>query len=380
MAALPARAAAPADPGTRTLSDRAASHGRRVRRPSRPAPLHGVPLVLAAGVLAAVLVGTMLVGVSVGAVAVPLSDVWGIVADQLGLGAVGGSFDPTYEQIVWEFRVPRVLLAALAGAGLSVAGVVLQAVVGNPLADPYVLGVSSGAALGAAVALTAGVGIAGTLGVSGLAFAGAVAAVVIVFALGQHRGRLAPLRLVLAGVAVSYVLTAATSFVQIQATPNELRSVMFWLMGSVAGARWPQLQVVSVVVLGATAGLTLFGRQLNALVAGDETAISLGVDVHRLRIVLLGLASLLTGAVIAVAGGVGFVGLMIPHLVRLAVGADHRRVLPLAALTGATYLVLVDLLSRSVDRPNELPLGIFTAAFGAPLFVWLLRRNRSMTP
>ncbi|GAA0437813.1 iron ABC transporter permease [Streptomyces luteireticuli] len=317
-----------------------------------------------------------MVAVSIGAVDVPLGDVWRIVLNHVTGG--GASGDPALDQIVWNFRVPRVVLAALVGAGLAVSGVVLQAVVANPLADPYVIGVSSGASLGAVLVITLAGGALGGLGVSGAAFLGAIAAVVLVFLLGQRRGRLAPTRLVLSGVAVGYVFLAATSYLQLQATPTELRQVVFWLLGSVSGAQWSQLPVVTTVVVAVTAVLSLFGRRLNALLAGDESATALGVDVNRLRAVLLLLAALLTGTVIAVAGGIGFVGLMIPHLVRLTSGADHRRLLPRAALVGAIYLVVVDLLSRTVNSPNELPIGILTALFGAPFFLWLLRRNKSL--
>ncbi|MFC0598083.1 FecCD family ABC transporter permease [Streptomyces palmae] len=318
----------------------------------------------------------MTVAISIGAVTVPLDQVWGIVWHHVsGAGAPG---DPVTDQIVWNFRTPRVVLAALVGAGLAISGVVLQAVVANPLADPYVLGVSSGASLGAVLVITLTTGTLGGIGVSSAAFLGAVAAVALVFVLGQKGGRLAPTRLVLSGVAVGYLFLAATSYLQLRATPTELRTVMFWMLGSVAGAKWDQLPIVTTVVLTTTVALTLFGRQLNALLVGDESATSLGIDVHRLRAVLLVLSSLVTGTVIAVAGGIGFVGLMIPHLVRLTTGADHRRLLPQAALVGAIYLVVVDLLSRTLDRPNELPLGILTALFGAPFFLWLLRRNKSL--
>jgi iron complex transport system permease protein len=164
----------------------------------------------------------------------------------------------------------------------------------------------------------------------------------------------------------------------LRATPNELRAVLFWTMGSVTGATWYQLTLVSVVIVASVGVLLLHGRVLNALSTGEEQATALGVDVRTSRIVLLVLASLVTGVLIAAAGGIGFVGLMIPHVVRLAFGIDHRRVLPLSALVGALYLVLVDLLSRGVDPPNELPIGIFTAAFGAPFFLWLLRRNQNL--
>ncbi|MBR8642793.1 iron ABC transporter permease [Streptomyces tuirus] len=318
----------------------------------------------------------MILAISIGAVTVPVGDVWQIV--WWHLTGAGRAPDPATDQIVWNFRTPRVVLAALVGAGLAISGVVLQAVVANPLADPYVLGVSSGASLGAVLVITLTGGALGGLGVSSAAFAGAAAAAALVFLLGRKSGRLAPTRLVLSGVAVGYLFLAATSYLQLRATPTELRTVMFWMLGSVAGAKWDQLPVVSTVVVTATVALALFGRRLNALLVGDESATALGVDVHRLRAVLLALSSLVTGTVIAVAGGIGFVGLMIPHLVRLTTGADHRRLLPRAALVGAVYLVLVDLLSRTVNRPNELPLGILTALFGAPFFLWLLRRNKSL--
>ncbi|MEV7866693.1 iron ABC transporter permease [Streptomyces sp. NPDC088124] len=319
----------------------------------------------------------MIVAVSIGAVTIPLGDVWRIIAHHVSGGGATG--DPALDQIVWNFRAPRVVLAALVGAGLAVSGAVLQAVVSNPLADPTVLGFSYGASLGAVVVIVLASGASlGGLGVSAAAFVGALAAAALVFALGRRRGRMAPTRLVLAGVAVGYVFLSATSFLQLQATPTELRTVMFWMLGSVSGAQWSQLPIVSAVVIATTVLLSLFGRRLNVLLAGDESATALGVDVNRLRAVLLVLSSLLTGTTIAVAGGIGFVGLMIPHLVRLTVGADHRRLLPLTALLGATYLVVVDLLSRTLNRPNELPLGILTALLGAPFFIWLLRRNKGL--
>ncbi|MEU6732683.1 iron ABC transporter permease [Streptomyces physcomitrii] len=318
----------------------------------------------------------MIVAISIGAVNIPLGDVWSIVLHHVTGRGTGA--DPAVDQIVWNFRTPRVVLAAVVGAGLAVAGGVLQTLVSNPLADPTVLGFSYGASLGAVLVITAGGAALGGVGVSGAAFLGALAAGALVFALGQRAGRLAPTRLVLAGVAVGYVLLSATSYVQLDATPTELRTVMFWMLGSVAGAQWEQLPTVTTVVLAGTVLLTLFGRRLNALLAGDESATALGVDVHRLRGFLLVVSALLTGTVIAVAGGIGFVGLMIPHLVRLTTGADHRRLLPLTALLGAVYLVLVDLLSRTLNRPNELPLGILTALLGAPFFLWLLRRNKGL--
>lgn len=364
---------------TTTAPPRLLARRRPARRRSarqRPAPLHAAPLALCLVALTAVLVVMVLVAAGVGSVSIPLADSWHIVVAHLtGQGPVG---DPAQDQILWNFRIPRVLLAVLCGAGLAVSGVVLQALTANPLADPYILGVSSGGSVGAVLVMSATAGSLGGLGVSTAAFLGAMVAVGLVFLLGQQRGRLNPVRLILAGVAISYAFTSVTSYLQLQAEPNNMRRIMFWLLGSVAGAHWDQLRVVGVVVLGVTVVLTLFGRQLNALVTGDESATALGVDVRRLRIGLIVITSLLAGSLIAVAGGIGFVGLMVPHLVRMAFGADHRRLLPLSAVVGALYLVIVDLLSRTVDAPNELPLNILTALFGAPFFVWLLRRDRSV--
>ncbi|WP_225731459.1 MULTISPECIES: iron ABC transporter permease [unclassified Nocardia] len=343
-------------------------------RAGRP-PLARMPLPVAIAGSAVLLLAVAAVAVCVGSATVSLADTGRVLIAHLSGRTPDLGF--TVDQIVWNYRLPRVVLAALCGAGLSVSGVILQALVNNSLADPYVLGASSGASLGAVLVIVAAGGGLGGIGVSMGAFLGAMAAVAVVFLLGQQRGTLVPARLVLAGVAIGYLLLAATNYLQLRATPNELRSVMFWTMGSVAGASWQRLGPVTAVVLFTLAVVLAFGRRLNVLVTGDDQATALGVDVRALRITLLVLTSLLTGALIAVAGGIGFVGLMIPHLVRLVFGSDHRRVLPLCTLLGAAYLIAVDLLSRIADPPNELPIGIFTAAFGAPFFLWLLRRNGS---
>jgi iron complex transport system permease protein len=314
----------------------------------------------------------VLVSISIGTVTLPLERVWQVIGAHL-FGDPGG-LARLDDQIVWEIRAPRVLLAAVVGAALSAGGVVLQALVRNPLADPYVLGISSGSSLGAVAVM--GLGIAAGLGVAGGAFAGALAATVGVFVLAQRGGRLSDTRLILAGVAVGYLAMAGTSLVQLSVDPSSLRGIMFWLMGSVAGAEWPDLGLPAAVMLACTAWMLLQGRNLNALSTGDENAVALGVDVASLRIALLLVSSLLTATTVSVAGAVGFVGLMVPHGVRLVVGADHRRLLPVSLLTGAVFLVLVDLTTRVIDRPNEYPITVFTAAIGAPFFLWLLRRDR----
>ncbi|WP_242902390.1 FecCD family ABC transporter permease [Actinomadura terrae] len=327
--------------------------------------------VLVAGLVVALAVAAI-AAISIGSVNLPVGSVWRVVGAHLTGSASG---DPLREQVVWEIRTPRVLVAALVGAGLSAAGVALQALVRNPLADPYVLGISSGASLGAVLVVSSGATLAGGIGVTGAAFATAVLSVLVVYLLAQRGGRLLDSRLVLAGVAVGYLCSAATSYVQLQVDPTELHGLMFWLMGSVAGVTWSDLGLPAAVIAVCTLFLLVQGRGLNALAAGDDAAAGLGASVRTLRIALLVVASLLTATSVSVVGGIGFVGLMVPHTARFLVGGDHRRVLPVATLGGAVFLVAVDIAARTVDRPNELPIGIFTTGLGVPFFLWLLRRR-----
>lgn len=323
-------------------------------------------------VLVVALVASLLVGISYGTVTLPLRTVWRVVGSHLGLAdrIEGGGTD----QIIWDFRTPRVLLAAVVGGGLAVAGAALQVLARNALADPYVLGVSSGASFGAVLAVLSGSSALGGLSISGAAFVGAIVTLTLVFVLAQRGGRIGPSRLVLAGVAVSYLTTALTSLVQLQVNPLELRGTMFWMLGSFGGADWGDLRIPTAVMLVITAWLVVRGPWLNVMTAGDDTASGLGIEVNRFRIELLVVSSLLTATAVAVAGGIGFVGLLVPHMARLVVGPDHRRVLPVCVLGGGSFMVLVDLLSRVFDRPNEYPVGIFTAVLGAPFFLVLMRR------
>ena len=324
-------------------------------------------------VLLAALVISLLIGISIGTVTVPIGRVWRIIGQHLHVRH--GQSDPLEEQIIWEFRTPRVLLAAVVGAALSVAGVALQVLARNGLADPYILGVSSGASLGAVIVIAYGSGAVGGIGVSGAAFLASVITLFVVFGLAQRSGRVGPTRLVLSGIAVSYLVMAATNYIQIHSNPLELRGILFWMLGSLAAAKWSDLGIPTVAIFVSLGWLLVRARAMNVLTAGDDVGSSLGIEVNRLRIELLVVSSLLTAAAVSVAGGIGFVGLMVPHAARLVVGPDHRRVLPIALLVGAVFMVLVDLLSRVVDRPNELPVGVFTAAIGAPFFILLLRRG-----
>lgn len=328
------------------------------------------PWLLAASIL--LLLVAVAAATVVGSVGLPLATVVDSIGSRVGLAKAP---NPVDDAIVWELRLPRVLLAAVSGAGLALAGAVLQTVIRNPLADPYVLGVASGASLGAVAVLTLGNAALQGLGLSGAAFLGAAATLVLVLAMGRRGGQLVPTRLVLAGVAVGYLLQSATSFLQLRAAPGELSAVLFWLLGSVAGAQWDQLALPAAAVAVSAVWLQFRSRSLDALLLGDEAAVSLGVPVHGLRLQLLTVSAVLTGLIIAVSGGIGFVGLVVPHAVRLLVGPAHRLLLPLCVTVGAGFLVLVDLAARTVDRPAELPLGVLTAALGAPLFLWLLHRS-----
>jgi len=326
--------------------------------------------------LSVLLVLSTLLSVSVGAVAVPVDTSFKVIANHLGIADFSLTWTPVQDQIIWDFRFPRTVLAVLVGSGLAVVGAVLQAVVRNPLADPFLLGVSSGASLGAVLVLVYGSAVLGGLSLSAAAFLGALAALALVYMLSRRAGRITPARLLLAGVSLAYLFQAAYSYVLLQAqTGRAAQAVLFWLLGSLGGARWNMIPIPAAAVAVGLVVLTVQHRPLNALLVGEETAIGLGVSVNRFRGQLFVATSLLVGVLVAVSGAVAFVGLIVPHVARLLVGADHRRVLPTCALLGAVFLQVVDLAARTLAAPTELPLSIVTALFGVPFFLWLLRRR-----
>jgi iron complex transport system permease protein len=340
------------------------------------ARLTGTPYVAFLFALALALFGAIVMSVGIGEVPIPASHSAQVVGHHLLPGLVGPIADDIQDQIIWEFRLPRELLAALVGGGLAVVGTVLQALVRNPLADPYLLGVSAGASLGAVAVVVLASGVVGEPPVSFGAFAGAIAATALVYAIAQRRGRIAPARLVLAGVAVAYLFDAAFSYLILrQPRYSNAHDILFWLLGSFAAAKWSTLALPAAVLLVCCALLLLQARPLNALLAGEETAASLGVNVARFRLLMVALTALLTGVMVAIAGAVGFIGLVVPHVVRLVVGTDHRRVLPAAMLTGALFAVLADLTARKLSPGQELPLSVVTAVVGVPVFLILMRRQ-----
>ncbi|WP_354637461.1 FecCD family ABC transporter permease [Kitasatospora camelliae] len=338
-------------------------------------PVRTVRAGAVATALGAALVAALTLAVSLGAVDIPVGEVWTVVGRRL----TGAAPEPgTRDLIVWQLRAPRALLAAVVGAGLGLVGTAVQAMVRNPLADPYLLGISSGASLGAVAVIVLGVGIGTGLGfgVSAAAFAGALASFALVWAMARRGGGFSPLRLVLAGVGIGQFLSGFTSFLVLQAgDEQQTRGVLFWLMGSLDGATWSQLALPSAAVGLALLALQARARSLNALLMGDETAAGLGVDVTRLRRELFAVTSLLTGVLVAVSGAIGFVGLLVPHVCRLLVGGDHRRLLPVSALAGAVLLVVVDTVARTALDTQELPIGVVTALLGAPVLLYLLDRR-----
>lgn len=327
-------------------------------------------------VLVVLLAGSALLAIGLGSAVVPPAE----TARYLWAALTGGTIsadDVTRYQVVWQIRTPRVLLAAVVGAGLGAVGVAVQAMVRNALADPYILGVSSGASVGAVlVGALGGLSLLGVYAVSAGAFVGALAATLLVYAIAHSRSGVTPLRLVLTGVALSFGFQAIMSVIVYLAPSNEATStVLFWTMGGFGAATWGSLPVVAATVLIGVVLLRGLARPLDVMALGDETAASLGVDAHRLRRWLFVLTAVMTGAMVAVSGAIGFVGLVVPHIVRILVGADHRRVLTVAPLAGAVLMVWVDLASRTVVAPRELPLGVITALIGVPVFLVLMRRR-----
>jgi iron complex transport system permease protein len=321
-------------------------------------------------IIGALLIASILVSAVTGAADLSVAEVWQSALHHLGLADAGPS--PIRDAIVWELRVPRILTAAAVGAGLALSGAVMQAVTRNPLADPFLLGLSAGASLGAVAVLVLGV----TVLLAPAAFLGALAALVATLLIARSTGALTPSRTVLAGVAVSSLAAAITSLVIFwTATGDSYREILGWLLGSLAGARWPAVAIAvgALAVIGVP--LMLTGRTLDAFAFGETAAASLGVAVSRTRWLLLIATALLTGAMVSVSGSIGFVGLVLPHAIRLLVGSANRRVLPLSALLGAVFLVLADTVARTAFDPRELPVGIVTAIVGAPLFVLLLARR-----
>ncbi len=335
----------------------------------------GLSLALALA-LVAVAIG---LGAARGSVAIPPGTVAAMLWRRL-LGRAGPvSWPATWETILFQVRLPRVFLAALVGAALSLAGAAYQGLFHNPLADPYLVGVSSGAGLGATLAIYLGVQLtwAGLGAVPIFAFAGALAATAVIYGLARVGGRTPVTTLLLAGVAVAALLSAITTYIWLSAANAfQTMSILSWLMGSLSLANWAYVRALLPYVL--VGGLVSLGgaRALNLLQLDEDQARLLGLDVERSKLVLVTANALLTAAAVAMSGIIGFVGLIVPHAVRLAWGPDHRFLLPMSALVGAVFMIAADGLARTILAPTEVPVGVITAICGVPFFLWLLRKKK----
>ena len=329
-----------------------------------------------------VLVIVIILAIGIGAVPVSAKAVLGIIADKLGstigLGHLSHSFwSRAQETIVWQMRFPRVLLAGLVGAGLALVGTVLQAVTRNPLADPHLMGISSGGAFGAILALLHTGLFIGLATVPLMAFLGALGAMLLVLAVTQFAAATSADRLVLAGVAVSFIVLSGANILIFLGDPRATHTVVFWMLGGLGLAQWDQLVAPAVILTGAAIWLRFHAGDLNAMTLGDETAATLGIPVVRFRLEVFVASALVTGVMVAFSGIIGFVGLMVPHIIRMAAGGDHRRVIPLSLLYGAIFLILCDVLARVIMAPEDMPIGIVTGLTGGLFFVWMLRRRQA---
>lgn len=323
------------------------------------------------------LIVASLIALSTGPVAITPTDTLSALFEWAGFG--DSSASRTQQAVIENIRIPRLLLALGAGAGLGVAGATMQGLFRNPLADPGIIGVSAGGALGAVIAISTGFATTSALFLPAFAFVGAAGATALVFAVGiMAGGRSSMASLLLAGVAISSFLGAITSAVILLTSDLQAqRQMLFWLAGSLEGARWESVRIVLPITLAGLAVVVAFARDLNLLLIGEDEARSLGVRVGAVRALLLAAGALLTGTAVAFIGTVAFVGLIVPHSIRLVIGPDHRALLPLSALGGGLFLLIADTLARNLAEPIEIRVGIITALFGAPFFLFLLIKNRS---
>lgn len=332
-------------------------------------------LLPASGFLAVVaLLLVIAIGVSVGELSIPLQSVFYVITNKIGL--TEAPLNRIYESVIWDFRLSRALVAACCGAGLAICGAVLQSLLKNALAEPYVLGVSAGASTGAVSVVVLGIG-SGTVTLSAGAFAGAFTAFAFV-ALLTNGARGGSERTILAGVAASQLFNAITAYtISTSASAQQARDVMFWLLGSFSGVRWPEFQLVLVVMLVGLAVCLYYARALDAFTFGDDAAASLGIAVPWVRLILFIVTALMTATIVSMAGSIGFVGLVVPHVMRFFFGPLHRTLLIASALAGAILMVLADIASRLLIAPQSLPVGVVTALVGVPFFAMIIYRSRN---
>jgi iron complex transport system permease protein len=356
---------------TTVRPDRRAERRDPAERPSRR-----VRPALLLSVLGVALVAACVAATGSGAFAIPPDQILGSIADRVGL-SVGSLPSSTAEAVLWNIRLPRVALAVVVGACLGCGGAAMQGSFSNPLAEPGIVGVSSGAALGAVAAIVTGATVLGSWTVTGAAFVGGIVVVFGVYWSARSGGRSEVVTLILTGIAVNSFIGALIGLLMFVSTDAQLRSITFWNLGSLAQATWPKVWAVTPAAVVGVAVACSQAHRLDLLALGDRAARHVGVDVERLRVVTLTAVAVLTAAAVAVSGIILFVGLVVPHLVRMVAGPGHRLLLPASALGGALLLVVADLVARTIAPPAELPLGVLTALVGSPFFFWMLRRTRA---
>ena len=344
--------------------------GEGLKRSRMEAPVTLRRVLIACGLLLLLLLSSIVLTSLLGSESLPAQS---SLCALLSLGKAGCGLTPEQSTILLQIRFPRILLAGAVGASLAAAGASYQALLRNPLAEPYLLGISNGAAVGTMIALV----FFGPFDWSRplLAFVGALLATLVVYRLGQGRAGATPERLILAGVIVTTFLSSAIVFVTTLMDATRIRAFTFWLLGDLSGATTNLLMLAIVIAVGATLVLAANARSLNLLMLGERDAFDLGVEVSRVRLIVFVAASLLVGSSVASGGSVGYVGLVVPHLVRLSLGSDNRITIPAAALSGALFVIVADTIARTIIAPRELPVGAITALIGAPLFIYLLKRG-----
>ncbi len=329
-------------------------------------------------VLCVGLMFSLIASISLGAVSLDFNEVWKIVFNKLfSKELFQSTWKTSTENIIWNLRFPRTMLAIIAGAGLSICGIMMQALTKNTLANPYILGISSGASTGAVIVIIfGGSSLFAIHNVSVGAFVGALLTSLLVFVLARQNGVFSSTRLVLTGVSVAALFSAVTSFLIFTAQEvTKVREALFWMTGSLGGAKWNKLLLPAIWLLVCYTFIIIFSRGLNSLLLGEGVAITLGVDTKFLKNAILFLGSILTGFVVSITGVIGFVGLIVPHIARTLVGSDHRRVTTLSMLLGPILLIWADILARILAKPEEIPIGVITAFLGAPFFIWLIRKS-----
>lgn len=341
--------------------------------------LKTIPFLIWAIALTVILAGTIIVAIAIGSTYIEPQEVYKVLISKLTNGVLYQDAGSVMTQsIIWEIRCPRVLLGAICGAGLAICGVLMQCITKNPIAEPYVLGISSGASCGAvAVIVLGGMSEIGINSITTGAFAGSLLSGVLVFVIGTQMGRtISTTRLVLSGMAISTIFSALTNLLIYSAeNANQAKSALFWTIGSLGGAKWQVLFFPFVAFVMVILITWLMSKSLDVLLVGDDSAIILGMNVRRIKMIVLVLATLLTSALVAVTGAIGFIGLVVPHICRTLVGSDHKKLIILSSLLGAIFLIVSDVIARGLFPPIEIPIGIITSLVGGPFFLYLISKK-----